>query len=164
MINIKTLNCLKKISGLSSCVIWGFILLLSFSADFSYPNINTYLTSYMRNNATNGYNDDLTCLPRFPYIVKIIIFDWSQWRLWTCPLQLQLRPPVHPGRGEQSDHRDDDQDTGVPGQSWLHWNVSDGGRFWSHQYCDNMLPTLPRVFLKAFALNAFKCKSLTLNN
>ena len=36
------------------------ILLLSFFADFSYPNINTYLTSYMRNNATNGYNDDLT--------------------------------------------------------------------------------------------------------
>ena len=35
-------------------------MLLSFSADFSYPNINTYLTSYMRNNATNGYNNDLT--------------------------------------------------------------------------------------------------------
>ena len=57
MIKIKTFDCLKKILGRWSCVIGGFILLLSFSADFSYPNINTYLTSYMRNNATNGYND-----------------------------------------------------------------------------------------------------------
>jgi len=42
------------------CVLGGFILCLSFSADFSYPNINSYLTSYMRNNQTNGYNNDLT--------------------------------------------------------------------------------------------------------
>ena len=42
------------------CVLGGFILCLSFSADFSYPNINSYLTSYMRNNNTNGYNNYLT--------------------------------------------------------------------------------------------------------
>jgi len=42
------------------CVLGGFILCLSFSADFSYPNINSYLTSYMRNNNTNGYNNHLT--------------------------------------------------------------------------------------------------------
>ena len=42
------------------CVFGGFILCLSFSADFSYPNINSYLTSYMRNNNTNGYNNYLT--------------------------------------------------------------------------------------------------------
>ena len=42
------------------CVIGGFILCLSFSSDFSYPNINSYLTSYMRNNNTNGYNNYLT--------------------------------------------------------------------------------------------------------
>ena len=42
------------------CVLGGFVLCLSFSSDFSYPNINSYLTSYMRNNATNGYNNDLT--------------------------------------------------------------------------------------------------------
>ncbi len=43
------------------CVIGGFILCLSFSSDFSYPNINSYLTSYMRNSITNGYNNNLTC-------------------------------------------------------------------------------------------------------
>ena len=42
------------------CVIGGFILCLSFSSDFSYPNINSYLTSYMRNNNTNGHNNNLT--------------------------------------------------------------------------------------------------------
>ena len=42
------------------CVLGGFILCLSFSADFSYPNINSYLTSYMRNRETNGYNNNLT--------------------------------------------------------------------------------------------------------
>ena len=42
------------------CVIGGFILCLSFSSDFSYPNINSYLTSYMKNNNTNGYNNYLT--------------------------------------------------------------------------------------------------------
>ena len=39
------------------CILGGFILCLSFASDFSYPNINTYLTSYMR---TNGYNPTLT--------------------------------------------------------------------------------------------------------
>ena len=42
------------------CVLGGFILCLSFSSDFSYPNINSYLTSYMRNSHTNGYNNNLT--------------------------------------------------------------------------------------------------------
>ena len=42
------------------CVIGGFILFLSFSSDFSYPNINSYLTSYMRNRDINGYNNHLT--------------------------------------------------------------------------------------------------------
>ena len=42
------------------CVLGGFILCLSFSSDFSYPNINSYLTSYMRNNNTNGHNNNLT--------------------------------------------------------------------------------------------------------
>ena len=42
------------------CVLGGFLLCLAFSSDFSYPNINSYLTSYMRNNATNGYNNNLT--------------------------------------------------------------------------------------------------------
>ena len=60
MIKSKSSSCFKKLSNRWFCVIGGFILLLSFSADFSYPNINTYLTSYMRNNATNGYNNDLT--------------------------------------------------------------------------------------------------------
>ena len=40
-------------------VLGGFILFLAFASDFSYPNINSYLTSYMRNNNTNGYNPDL---------------------------------------------------------------------------------------------------------
>ena len=40
-------------------VLGGFILFLAFSSDFSYSNINSYLTSYMRNNNTNGYNPDL---------------------------------------------------------------------------------------------------------
>ena len=55
---------LKSKSRLSKglqCVIGGFILCLSFSSDFSYPNINSYLTSYMRNSDTNGYNNNLTC-------------------------------------------------------------------------------------------------------
>jgi len=39
------------------CVLGGFILCLSFASDFSYPNINSYLTSYMR---TTGYNPGLT--------------------------------------------------------------------------------------------------------
>ena len=39
------------------CLIGGFILCLSFASDFSYPNLNSYLTSYMR---TNGYNPNLT--------------------------------------------------------------------------------------------------------
>ena len=59
-VNSSDYSCFKKLSNRWFCVIGGFILLLSFSADFSYPNINTYLTSYMRNNATNGYNNDLT--------------------------------------------------------------------------------------------------------
>ena len=42
------------------CVLGGFIVCLSFSSDFSYPNINSYMTSYMRNNQTNGYNNNLT--------------------------------------------------------------------------------------------------------
>ena len=41
-------------------VLGGFILFLAFASDFSYPNINSYLTSYMRNNNTNGYNPDLS--------------------------------------------------------------------------------------------------------
>ena len=40
-----------------SCVLGGFILCLSFASDFSYPNINSYLTSYM---CTTGYNPNLT--------------------------------------------------------------------------------------------------------
>eukprot|EP00092_Neocalanus_flemingeri_P012275 GFUD01013231.1.p1 GENE.GFUD01013231.1~~GFUD01013231.1.p1 ORF type:complete len:473 (+),score=82.72 GFUD01013231.1:152-1570(+) len=40
-----------------ACVLGGFILCLSFASDFSYPNINTYLISYMR---STGYNPDLT--------------------------------------------------------------------------------------------------------
>eukprot|EP00092_Neocalanus_flemingeri_P002113 GFUD01002253.1.p1 GENE.GFUD01002253.1~~GFUD01002253.1.p1 ORF type:complete len:322 (-),score=75.54 GFUD01002253.1:455-1420(-) len=40
-----------------NCMLGGFILLLSFASDFSYPNINTYLTSYMR---STGYNPTLT--------------------------------------------------------------------------------------------------------
>ena len=40
-------------------VLGGFFLFLAFASDFSYPNINSYLTSYMRNNNTNGYNQDL---------------------------------------------------------------------------------------------------------
>ena len=42
------------------CVLGGFIVCLSFSSDFSYANINSYLTSYMRNSDTNGYNNNLT--------------------------------------------------------------------------------------------------------
>merc|ERR1719228_2299699 len=41
-------------------VLGGFILNLSFSSDFSYPNINSYLTSYMRNKEANGLNNELT--------------------------------------------------------------------------------------------------------
>ena len=37
-------------------LIGGFLLCLSFGSDFSFSNINTYLTSYMR---VNGYNDNL---------------------------------------------------------------------------------------------------------
>lgn len=40
-----------------ACVVGGFILCLSFASDFSYPNINSYLTSYMR---STGYNPTLT--------------------------------------------------------------------------------------------------------
>merc|ERR1712123_452920 len=40
-----------------ACVLGGFILCLSFASDFSYPNINTYLISYMR---STGYNPGLT--------------------------------------------------------------------------------------------------------
>jgi len=40
-------------------VFGGFILCLAFASDFSYPNINSYLTSYMRNNNTNEYNPEL---------------------------------------------------------------------------------------------------------
>jgi len=40
-----------------SCVLGGFVLCLSFASDFSYPNLNTYLTSYMR---TTGYNPGLS--------------------------------------------------------------------------------------------------------
>jgi len=40
-----------------NCILGGFILCLSFASDFSYPNINTYLTSYMR---SNGYNPTLS--------------------------------------------------------------------------------------------------------
>ena len=57
---------LRAISGLTEgprrgwvSVLGGFILCLAFASDFSYPNINSYLTSYMRNNNTNGYNPDL---------------------------------------------------------------------------------------------------------
>jgi len=38
-------------------LIGGFLVCLSFGSDFSYSNINTYLTSYMR---VNGYNDNLS--------------------------------------------------------------------------------------------------------
>ena len=57
--------CSRYIGGRTRgwlCVLGGFILCLSFSADFSYPNINSYLTSYMRNKDTNGYNNNLTCV------------------------------------------------------------------------------------------------------
>ena len=40
-------------------LIGGFLVCLSFGSDFSYPNINTYLTSYMRE---NGHNDGLAYL------------------------------------------------------------------------------------------------------
>lgn len=38
------------------CVLGGFLLNLCFSLDFSYANLNTYITSYMR---SNGNNDNL---------------------------------------------------------------------------------------------------------
>jgi len=37
-------------------LIGGFLVCLSFASDFSYPNLNTYITSYMRK---NGHNDNL---------------------------------------------------------------------------------------------------------
>ena len=40
-------------------VLGGFLLFLTFASSYSYSNINTYLTSYMRNNNTNGHNHDL---------------------------------------------------------------------------------------------------------
>ena len=47
----------KKIPIGGVCtIIGGFLVCLSFGSDFSYPNINTYLTSYMRQ---NGHNDGL---------------------------------------------------------------------------------------------------------
>jgi len=48
------------------CVLGGFILCLSFASDFSYSNLNTYITSYMRTTSyeENGeqvlYNPSLT--------------------------------------------------------------------------------------------------------
>ena len=47
-------------------LIGGFIVCLSFGSDFSYPNINTYLTSYMRQ---NGHNDDLGYV-KFVYLTS----------------------------------------------------------------------------------------------
>ena len=38
------------------CVLGGFLLNLCFSLDYSYANLNTYLTSYMR---ANGHNPGL---------------------------------------------------------------------------------------------------------
>jgi len=52
-------------------IIGGFLVCLSFGSDFSYPNINTYLTSYMRQ---NGYNDNLAYTD-FVYLIttKMVI-------------------------------------------------------------------------------------------
>ena len=35
------------------CTLGGFLLLMCFALDFSYSNLNTYITSYMRR---NGYD------------------------------------------------------------------------------------------------------------
>ena len=38
------------------CCLGGFLLLIAFSLDYSYSNLNTYMVSYMRQ---NGHNEDL---------------------------------------------------------------------------------------------------------
>ena len=38
----------------------GFLIQLTLGSFYSFGNMMTYLTSYMRNNNTNGYNNYLT--------------------------------------------------------------------------------------------------------
>merc|ERR1712179_694653 len=59
-------------------LIGGFLLCLSFGSDFSFSNINTYLTSYMR---VNGYNDNLSYvdfvfLPITKNLIQGVIMPW----------------------------------------------------------------------------------------
>ena len=37
------------------CTLGGFLLLLCFALDFSYSNLNTYITSYMRRNGYKSF-------------------------------------------------------------------------------------------------------------
>ena len=59
-------------------VLGGFLLFLTFASSYSYSNINSYLTSYMRNNNTNGYNPDLG-YEDFVYLTtaKTVVFSLS---------------------------------------------------------------------------------------
>ena len=59
-------------------VLGGFLLFLTFASSYSYSNINTYLTSYMRNNNTNGFNPTLG-YHDFVYLstTKTVVFSFS---------------------------------------------------------------------------------------
>jgi len=41
------------------CCVGGFFLCLTFSLDYSYANLNTYVTSYMRSNGSVALVDNL---------------------------------------------------------------------------------------------------------
>ena len=62
------------------CMAGGFLLFLSFASDFTYANLNTYVTSYMR---TTGYNPGLTyadfiIVSMTKYAVQVGLIGWFQ--------------------------------------------------------------------------------------
>jgi len=75
-----------------NCILGGFILCLSFASDFSYPNINTYLTSYMR---SNGYNPSLTYADFvFLSTTKVVITGVSMPFIGNWARQIGTRPSI----------------------------------------------------------------------
>ena len=89
------------------CVLGSFLLSLALSLDYSYPNLNTYITSYLR---TNGWIDSSQAICVYPCILLQEKSDSILWRLYIChcrkkpdpgPPELARGLHFHQARGQE---------------------------------------------------------------
>ncbi|XP_023334431.1 uncharacterized protein LOC111705948 isoform X2 [Eurytemora carolleeae] len=83
------------------CVVGGFLLFLSFASDFSYSNLNTYITSYARSSGyeENGeyikYNPELTYADFvFVTTTKVLLQGFCMPFLGVVARKIGVRPSI----------------------------------------------------------------------